>query len=127
MKTLTASWVRKAEDDLRGAQFLVRGQPSLPHIVCFHCQQSAKEYLKALLQEWELEPLETDELPELLSHLLHRDNNFRRLSRRINSLTRYTEDILYPGGRASKRQALAAVRHAEDVRREIRDRLGLIR
>ncbi len=42
----------------------------------------------------------------------------------IHSL-RYTEDILYPGERASMRQALAAVRHAEDVRREIRTRLGL--
>jgi HEPN domain-containing protein len=51
MKRLTGLWVRKAEDDLVGAKSLARAKPSLNDLICFHCQQSAEKYLKALLQE----------------------------------------------------------------------------
>jgi len=47
----TAQWVRYAEEDLLGASDLARKTPPLRNLACFHCQQSAEKYLKALLQE----------------------------------------------------------------------------
>jgi HEPN domain-containing protein len=43
--------VNKAEDDLTGARTLAARPKPLKDIVCFHCQQAAEKYLKALLHE----------------------------------------------------------------------------
>lgn len=51
MKRLTREWVAKAESDLAVARMLVRENGRHYDEVCFHCQQSAEKYLKALLQE----------------------------------------------------------------------------
>lgn len=51
MKRLTREWVRKAEVDHRAALKLGRGKDRLHDATCFHCQQSAEKYLKALLEE----------------------------------------------------------------------------
>ena len=40
-----------AEADLRGARNLAQAKPPLHDLVCFHCQQCAEKYLKALLEE----------------------------------------------------------------------------
>ncbi|MGP0065283.1 MAG: HEPN domain-containing protein [Isosphaeraceae bacterium] len=125
MKRLTAKWVRKAEDDLGGAKRLERDDPPYHDLVCFHRQQSAEKYLKAVLQEWEPVPPRTHDLVRLLDLLLPRDPDLGRLRRRLNSLTLYALDIRYPIKRASRRNAQAALRHVERIRQEIRTRLGL--
>ena len=51
MKRLTREWVRKAEADYRAAELLDRGSDPLHDQACFHCQQCAEKYLKALLEE----------------------------------------------------------------------------
>ena len=38
-------------DEMRGATSLGQNKPPLNDLNCFHCQQSAENYLKALLQE----------------------------------------------------------------------------
>ena len=42
-------WMRFARDDLEAAQFLMGMSPRKLEVICFHCQQSAEKYLKALL------------------------------------------------------------------------------
>jgi HEPN domain-containing protein len=125
MKRLTGLWVRKAEDDLVGARSLERGKPSLNDLVCFHCQQSAEKYLKALLQEYGSIPPRTHNLVDLLTLLLVSDPSLSILRRALNSLSRYAVEFRYPGRRSTRRKALAALGHAETVRREIRTRLRL--
>ena len=49
MKRQTGEWVRKAEDDWDGARNLAARTPPLIDLACFHCQQAAEKYLKALL------------------------------------------------------------------------------
>jgi len=61
----------------------------------------------------------------MLDLLRARDPTLRALRRKLKPLARYAVDIRYPGMRASRRQALAALRHAEEVRRAIRAQLGL--
>ena len=51
MKKLTAQWVRKAESDYAVARKLARGSEPHHDELCFHCQQAAEKYLKALLEE----------------------------------------------------------------------------
>jgi HEPN domain-containing protein/predicted nucleotidyltransferase len=126
MRRQTSKWVRKAEDDIIGSRKLVQNKPPLHDLVCFHCQQSAEKYLKGVLQEWGLVPPRTHNLVDLLILLLlPRDPSLQSLRRRVDPLTRYSVDFRYPDERATNRQARAALRHAEAVRKEIRTRLGL--
>ncbi len=69
MKPLTAEWVVKAEADFQGALALSRRKNPLPDLVCFHCQQCAEKYLKAVLQEWGIPFPKTHVLTDLLARL----------------------------------------------------------
>jgi HEPN domain-containing protein len=117
--------VRKAEADLLGARSLSREKPPLHDLTCFHCQQSAEKYLKALLQELGIVPPRTHHLEDLLHLLLPSDPKLRILRRQLVSLSRFAVDFRYPGFNATKRHASIALRYAERIRLEIRTRLGL--
>ncbi len=84
MKKLTAEWVQKAEDDLVSAQRLARGRVPLRDQVCFHCQQSAEKYLKALLEERGLTIPRTHQLLDLLSLLSSHQPTLRSLRRGLD-------------------------------------------
>ena len=126
MKRLTARWVRKAEADIIGARALNSLRPAVPDLVCFHCQQSAEKYLKALMQELATPaPPRTHNLVKLLGHLLPHAPTLAKLRRGLRSLNPYAVDVRYPMTDATKRQADAALVKAETVRSEVRGRLGL--
>src|SRR5262249_8357187 len=97
----------------------------LHDLVCFHCQQAAEKYLKALLQEAGAAVPRTHDLEDLLDLLLPHDATLARLRSRLRFLNRYAVDYRYPDLRATTRQMQAALRHAERVRLESRARLGL--
>jgi HEPN domain-containing protein len=121
----TTQWVRFAEEDLEGARNLATRHPPLRNLVCFHCQQSAEKYLKALLQELGLPVPRTHDLEDLLDLLLPHDGTLAPLRRALRSLTRYAVAFRYPGVRATTRRMQAALRHAERVGRQLCGRLGL--
>ncbi len=110
MKKTTREWVRKAEADHLAAAKLSRGNDPLHDIVCFHCQQCAEKYLKALLEELGLAIPKTHNLVALLARLAAHHASLRSLRRGLDFLTRYAVDTRYPGDSASKRQAKAALR-----------------
>ena len=110
MKRLTREWVRKAEADYRAAVKLRDGAEALHDAVCFHCQQAAEKYLKGLLEELGLSVPKTHDLEDLLTLLLPYHASLRPLRRGLEFLTQFSVDIRYPGKRASKREAEAAVR-----------------
>jgi HEPN domain-containing protein len=93
--------------------------------VCFHCQQSAEKYLKALLQELGLAVPRTHDLDDLLDLLLPHDAHLKPLRRGLFSLTRHAVEYRYPGVRARTREMQSALRIAERVRAEMRTRLQL--
>src|SRR5438445_4467245 len=92
MKRQTAKWVRKAEQDWEAAHQLAGGTPPPRDVVCFHCQQAAEKYLKALLQESGMVVPRTHDLADVLDLLLPTDATLARLRRRAGSLTRYAVD-----------------------------------
>jgi len=126
MKRLTAEWVEKAERDFAAAQ-LVAGHKNRSHdIVCFHCQQAAEKYLKALLQEQNTAFPRTHDLITLLPLVssAHR-RRLRRLRRGLDYLTQFAVDPRYPLMWPSKRQAQAALRWAGRVRDACRSIMGI--
>ena len=125
MNRQTAQWVPKAEEDWVGARGLAARTPPLRDLTCFHCQQAAEKYLKALLQETGAVVPRTHDLDDLLDLLLPFDATLAPLRRGLHSLTRYAVEYRYPGPRATQRGMEAALRHAEQMRRELRGRLGI--
>jgi HEPN domain-containing protein len=125
MKKATAAWVRKAEEDLRVASQARRSKRPAHNGVCFHCQQCAEKYLKALLEELGVNFPRTHEL-DLLRRLLLPHHPFLRAWRRgLVFLTNFAVAVRYPGDDATKRQAIAALRWAARLRGECRRILGL--
>ena len=125
MKRLTREWIRKAEADLVVARQSRQSRRRLHDIACFHCQQCAEKYLKALLQELGVNVPRIHNLDDLLDLLKGHHPELRPLRRGLVFLTDFAVDTRYPGRNAKKRQAVAAMRWAERVRREARLLLGL--
>ena len=120
MKRTTREWVRKAEADHVVARRSSRGKTPLHDILCFHCQQCAEKYLKALLEELGISVPKTHDLDDLLTILRPHHPTLSSVRRGLGFLTQFAVDTRYPGRNASKRQAEAALRWKERVRRAAR-------
>src|SRR2546427_9377726 len=70
MKKLTREWVGKGEADYRLAFKIARGSEPFPDQQCFHCQQAAEKYLKALLEELGRPIQRTHQLIDVLRDVL---------------------------------------------------------
>jgi HEPN domain-containing protein len=125
MNKLTREWLRKAEADRLAARALHRGKASLHDQVCFLCQQAAEKLLKALLQERGLSIPRTHNLVVLVRLLAAHHPALLALRRGLDYLTRFAVDVRYPGEHARRRQAVAALRWAEQVRYQVRSLLGI--
>jgi len=125
MKKLTREWIRKAEADYRLAARLQGGDESFHDQLCFHCQQAAEKYLKAILQELGVAVPRTHILRDLVDLLMPHHNELRALRRGAKFLTRFAVETRYPGESATKRQADAAIRWATRARKLARAILGL--
>jgi HEPN domain-containing protein len=93
--------------------------------VCFHSQQAAEKFFKALLQEWGLPVPKIHELDDLLTMLLPRDATLQVVRRGLRGLSRFAVNYRYPGFHANAQKARAALRRAERIRLDVRTRLGL--
>ena len=125
MKRQTAQWVLKAEDDIESARTLAALARPKRDVACFHCQQAAEKYLKALMQETGLVVPKEHNLAKLLDKLLPHHGMLASLRRSLRSLMPYAVNFRYPGARATTRRMQAALRQAERVRTALRARLGL--
>ena len=125
MNKETAAWVRKAEADWLGVQQLDAKEHRLNDLICFHCQQAAEKYLKALLQELGLPVPRTHDLEDLFDRLLPHDSTLRGMRRRLASLSQFAVDYRYPDMSGTTRQSKAALRATARVREQLRRRLGL--
>ena len=126
MDKLTAQWVGKAEADYRGMRRLRKAKPPLHDLVCFHGQQAAEKYMKALMQALGLTITKTHDLDQLLNELLVHYPQMRGLRRGLRFLTDFAVEPRYPGEWTTKRQAISALRWAGRVRDACRRLLGLL-
>lgn len=121
MNEITKEWVFKAEEDFASANLLMyAGETPIPDTVCFHCQQCAEKYLKAYLQEHEIEFERKHDLNPLLELCVVLDKKFEALENDLRELDRYAVIVRYPGIIIKADTAKEALNAAGRVRKFIR-------
>ncbi len=128
MTPLTREWVAKAEGDYATARREVRArrQPNFD-AVCFHAQQCAEKYLKALLQEYGRPIARSHNLEALAKPLLSTHPSLKAMAVSLRTLTAFAVETRYPGKSADRTVARDAVDLASSVRVAIRKELGATR
>jgi len=126
MNPATAEWVTKAEADFATAGRELRARKNLNYdAVCFHAQQCAEKYLKAVLQEHEKQIPKIHNLIELMLLCEEIDSSYEMLRADLVVMERYSVGIRYPGEFAEKEDAQSAYAAAKTTRTFIRQKLGL--
>jgi HEPN domain-containing protein len=119
------AWVELAEQDYKTAQLLwVRRKPFY-YIVCFHTQQCAEKYLKALLVQRGKEFPKVHDLVKIKSLCENAGFLVPVSDQLLQNLTMYAAEIRYPGVPASKEDAKEAIAIAKQVRHFVRKLLGM--
>jgi HEPN domain-containing protein len=110
MNPLTREWIEKAEADIRTAnrEFRTRKSPNFD-AVCFHAQQAAEKYIKAILQENGLPIPRIHSLLDLLALIAKNDPGILSIQADANILEGYAVQFRYPGLSANKSEAKAAL------------------
>ena len=117
MQPLTTEWIQKAEGDLATAHRELRARKSPNYdAACFHAQQCAEKYLKALLQE-EVIPFGKTHNLSLLLDLQQNRHPFLEMIRPVLAILNvYAVEYRYPGESADKEVARQALKLAEEVK-----------
>jgi len=126
MNPLTLEWIEKAEGDFvtAGRELRARNAPNFD-ASCFHAQQMAEKYLKAVLQENNQPIPRTHNLIDLLAQCLTIEASFNFIRSDLIQLDRFAVRFRYPGEKAERQEAKTAYRSAQVARQFIRTRLGL--
>ncbi len=126
MKPTTQQWIDKAEDDWRVAQkvYRARKDPSYD-AACFHTQQCAEKYLKAILNEAGQFFAKTHNLIDLHTQCLKLAQSWSVLFVDLSVLNFFSVDYRYPGKSATKSQAKDAIKSCRAIRALIRQSFNL--
>jgi len=125
MQPATAEWVAKAEGDFTTAlrEYRARKSPNYD-AACFHAQQCAEKYIKALLQEDHIAFDKTHDLVKLLS-LLPTMIGLASLRGKLAMLSVAAVEYRYPGECAMRETAKESIATCKAVRNEARFKLGI--
>lgn len=124
MKPETQGWVEKAEGDLKVARREDQTVDPVYDAVCFHAQQGAEKYLKALLEERNVAFPRIHDLIALLNLGCGLIPELDPLKPRLAHLSVFVIASRYPGVRTDRQAAQEAVTTAEAVRTAVRVKLG---
>jgi HEPN domain-containing protein len=108
-------WIEKAEHDITNAEHTLTLKKNCPFdTVCFHAQQCAEKYLKALLVSRSIPFPKTHDL-RILMQLVPKEVKLGLRMNEVLPLNRYTIEARYPGDwepitRKEAKEALAIAR-----------------
>lgn len=126
MKPITAEWVSKAEGDFAMMEREARARRNRNYDgICFHAQQCAEKYLKAVLAEAGLPVVKTHDLTALLDQVLALQPGWEQFRADLAYLSDFAVAYRYPGESAGRDEALDARRRCRSFRRVVRAALGL--
>ena len=109
--------VVKAEEDFAVVETLGRRRRSaLQTAVCFHAQQCAEKYLKALLTRDQITFPKTHDLLDLLELARRSDPATELLRSYLEYLEPYAVNLRYPGECATRTEAQRSMRAITQVR-----------
>lgn len=111
------AWAEKAEHDLQAARQLLRRRQPLTDIVCFHAQQCAEKYLKALLVKYDVSPPRTHDLVVLNSLCASCGVIVPIREEALITLSRYAVQSRYPGDDPTPEEARYAFEVAKAIRK----------
>jgi HEPN domain-containing protein len=115
-------WVEKAENDYRNAKYVLTMKEHCPFdTVCYHCQQCAEKYLKALLIYRSVDFPRTHDLI-VLFNMLQKTESLHLRVQDVQPLNRYSIEARYPGDwePIDEAEAQAAFEMARVVRGAVR-------
>jgi HEPN domain-containing protein len=126
MLPLTAEWVEKAEEDFLSAQreYRARNRPNY-NAACFFSQQCIEKYIKARLQESNIEFSKTHDLTRLLDMVESAEPLWQAYRSTFRYISSYAVDFRYPGESAEKEDAQEALKICRAFRRVARLSLGM--
>src|SRR5215207_3521568 len=120
-------WVKYAEEDLIMAKSALRRSQPLTISSCFHSQQCAEKYLKAILVSQNVEFPKTHDLL-ILNTLCTTAGIFTGFTKEdLGRLSGYAVHTRYPGSQASPEEAKDSLEIAMGIRKFARAFLGLKR
>lgn len=119
------SWIALAEEDFAAAKALMRQRKPLLLAACFHAQQSAEKYLKALLILKDFDFPKTHDLPTLNTMCNSNGIITGLILQDLVDLTEYAVRRRYPGDQPILAEAKDAIKIANSVRRFARTYMGL--
>ncbi|MCH8343745.1 MAG: HEPN domain-containing protein [Planctomycetes bacterium] len=125
MKPSSREWVDKAEEDYRLMDAAGGLDPPAYDGLCFHAQQAAEKYLKAVLAERVTRFPKVHDLTRLLDLIDPAINELTVMRADLDALSRLSVQVRYPGFSADSAKAEEAGRIAATVRRICRRELGL--
>ena len=94
---LVQQWLAKADNDLETAKFLFASGRPFFSAICFHSQQAAEKYFKALLTWHQIEFPKTHDLDLLLALIASTDSALASSLTGVAWLNPYGVEIRYPG------------------------------
>ena len=119
------SWIRYAEEDYSAAKTLFGLKRPLFGAACFHAQQCAEKYLKALLILKDVDFPKTHDLPTL-NTLCTRNGILTGFDpQQLADLTKFAVQARYPGSQPTAEEAEEMLAITKTVRRFARSFLEL--
>jgi HEPN domain-containing protein len=116
MNPLTREWLVKAEGDRSVAVSLLRRKKAPCDIICFHAQQAAEKYLKAVLQERRTRFGRTHRLGKLVELMGGEAGTLPLMADDLRHLSDYAVIARYPGFNANLQDARNAVAAMKRIR-----------
>jgi HEPN domain-containing protein len=118
-------WIEHAEDDFANAQKLIRGRKPSIYGACFHAQQCAEKYVKAMLV-FKNKPFPMTHDLLIINSLLEQAGILMDIPEdSLDTLSAYAVATRYPGAKPTLEDAKDAISIAKTVRKFSREFLGL--
>ena len=89
-------WLIFADEDYSTAEDLLKNDNIYARSICFHCQQAAEKYLKALIIKIDLPIIKTHNLAVLVGQIKEVDNSIAEIEKLAVGLSEYAVTVRYP-------------------------------
>lgn len=124
-KELVKEWIAKAEEDYWAAKYLSeKSKEKLSTVICFHAQQCAEKYLKALCTKHDIEPPKIHSLETLLDILVLEIPELEEYRESLTNLTPYSVEYRYPGIVATTEDVAYCMKIIQGLRKVFRQILA---
>lgn len=122
---LSSEWLEFAKMDLGAAEYLLTMHPLPVEIICYHCEQAAEKFLKAVLVQFDKEPPKTHDLVQLCKLCCEVNERFGQLADACIELTPYGVQVRYPSNlELDENDAACALKECRQVQNFVCQELG---